>query len=165
MRVPATITLSSLHDVLQIAVGWEGDHLHKFLDHWGDELDEDYELDLYGSVTYLYDLGDRWFHTITVEKKLTAPEDAAHPRCLAGRRSGPMEDSGGPVGYAELVRQIKARRGPRYRELRAAYATVFDPERFDLAAINAELAGLLIRHHVYSEAEEQAKLAAARRRL
>jgi hypothetical protein len=32
LLVPATIRLDKLHDVIQVAMGWEGYHMHAFAD-------------------------------------------------------------------------------------------------------------------------------------
>ena len=73
--VPAAATLAELHHVLQAALGWTDSHLHQFVtdgatygvpDEDGPEgvLDESGVRlrDLPDSLTYLYDLGDRWEH-------------------------------------------------------------------------------------------------------
>jgi len=65
---------------------------------------------------------------------------ALSPRCTAGKRACPPEDSGGPFGYADMLRVLRARRGPRYHEIRETIPRRFDPEAFDLRAVDAELA-------------------------
>ena len=86
--VPDAMTLDELHDVVQGAMGWQDSHLHEFEvdglrfgvpDPEEDEDDEFFDdagatLGLVadeGSVMfYLYDFGDCWSHTLTVEASI-----------------------------------------------------------------------------------------------
>ncbi|HXL88128.1 MAG TPA: plasmid pRiA4b ORF-3 family protein [Streptosporangiaceae bacterium] len=113
LELPSAMTLDLVHETLQIAFDWQGYHLHAFEtacgqfgspdqdDDWSDRADE-------ASVTlsqvapaetakivYVYDFGDDWRHDIVVEKILPAETGIAYPRCIAGRRTAPEEDSGG----------------------------------------------------------------------
>lgn len=45
------------------------------------------------SISYRYDLGDCWDHTITLEKVLPHDLDRRYPTCTAGRGDAPVEDS------------------------------------------------------------------------
>jgi pRiA4b ORF-3-like protein len=109
--VPASCTLSELHDLLQVAMGWTDSHLHQFLagdacygvpdqEFDTDERDEaGFRLaDLPTRFGYLYDFGDGWTHDIEV----LGPGEA-QPGCGYGEGRCPPEDCGGPTGYAELV--------------------------------------------------------------
>ncbi|MFC1794070.1 plasmid pRiA4b ORF-3 family protein, partial [Planctomycetota bacterium] len=55
---------------------------------------------------YLYDFGDCWEHEVLVEKLIEPGEGIIYPICLAGERSCPPEDCGGPWGYADLLRML-----------------------------------------------------------
>jgi hypothetical protein len=50
---------------------------------------------------YSYDFGDDWRHDLMVEKILPAEPGVAYPRCTAGRREAPPEDSGGIWAFNE----------------------------------------------------------------
>lgn len=54
-------------------------------------------------LRHLYDFGDDWHHTITLERSLTADEAPALPYCVDGEALAPMEDSGGVWGRPEIV--------------------------------------------------------------
>jgi hypothetical protein len=43
-------------------------------------------------MTYVYDFGDRWEHTITLEKVVDADPAVTYPTCLTGRGDAPTED-------------------------------------------------------------------------
>ena len=111
--MPADYSLHDLHDVIQIAMGWEDDHLHEFTIHRQGYAPADFELtntleesrvklrDVVKAgdkFSYNYDFGDDWNHLIAVEKVIDG-DPAAPPMCVAGARACPPEDSGGPFGY------------------------------------------------------------------
>jgi len=76
---------------------------------------------------------------VLVEAILTPAGPLKHPLCLAGERACPHEDSGGAPGYANLLDVLRDRRHPDHREMRGWVGHDFDPERFDLAAVNRKL--------------------------
>jgi transcriptional regulator with XRE-family HTH domain len=162
VQVPNDITLGQLHDVIQTAMGWDNCHLHEFRqgesrfgmthDPMGgpletDSLDEnDYrlcELGLREKSTFLYeyDFGDSWEHQIVLEKVLSLPSGFV-PACLKGARACPIEDSGGPWGYTENLAILADPNHPEHAELAEWMGLNFDPEVFDLEAINRRLASL-----------------------
>lgn len=155
--VPGSIKLPKLHDLLQLVMGWTDSHLHSF--QFGkkvftaahadlDELDmlDEKRLTLEAALgdsprtfIYEYDFGDSWRHHIKV-KPLTEPfPDWFYPLCVAGERAAPPDDVGGVMGYAEFLSAI---RDPKHEEHDAMLTWIggaFDPEGFDLNAINRTL--------------------------
>ncbi|MEV0693063.1 plasmid pRiA4b ORF-3 family protein [Streptomyces sp. NPDC050388] len=89
---------------------------------------------------YVYDFGDYWTHHITVEKIHRPAANTHYPRFSAGRRACPPEDCGGPLGYERTLRAIRARKGPRYRELREWGLHKYNLAHFDRDEINRGLA-------------------------
>ncbi len=106
--VPAAATLGELHDVLQIAFAWDGEHLHGFTigrRQYGDPyFDAQYDE---GAITlataftharkpisYVYDFGDSWQHEITLEKTVALDPAAPYAVCVDGRGDAPVEDCG-----------------------------------------------------------------------
>ena len=56
------------------------------------------------TVMYDYDYRAGWEVLIKLEKTLeTCEEGVDYPRCLAGKRSAPPEDCGGPYGFRRLL--------------------------------------------------------------
>ena len=171
LRVPSGLELPLFHNMLQIAFGWQDRHLHEF--RVGDECygpfeeDDDTEtldeselivanaLPYNGStMTYVYDLSDRWIHNVTVNhieptipsrrnRRVRAERYPQALACLAGRRAAPLEDCGGPSGYAELLDAMKSSDHPRRSELLEWAGGSFDPEAIDLDRINWGLASLV----------------------
>ncbi|GLW98060.1 plasmid pRiA4b ORF-3 family protein [Microtetraspora sp. NBRC 16547] len=167
LEVPSAITLRALHDVMQAAFGWEDYHMWVFESPLGRYGVTDRELRINSAsakqlnqvapgqgdrLSYTYDFGDDWEHTIVVEAVTTPEPGIAYPRCLTGRRACPPEDCGGIWGYNYLL-EILA--DPKHEEhedrlewLGLDSADQFHPAAFDLARTNAavsSLAAILIK--------------------
>ncbi len=150
IQVASHITLGKLHDIIQTVMGWEGGHLHAF-ELWGEQystpgmdldmLNEDLvRLNQVGGVktkfSYEYDFGDGWEHQIVVEKVLPPVEGQQYPICVKGKRACPPEDCGGIWGYEEMVQIMADPNHPEYEERLEWLGEEFDPEAFDLDAVN-----------------------------
>ena len=162
--VPNTITLGKLHQVLQVVMGWEDEHLHQFVQ--GRELYgvPDKEEVFFGMsatdenktilssllskekewLTYEYDFGDGWEHKLVLEKKLPFDSAMQLPHCIKGKRACPPEDCGGIWGYMDLIGIMSDKSSPEYAErvewLEENFGIDnFDPEFFDLELINEQL--------------------------
>ena len=106
--VPDTYTFLQFHQVIQYAFNWDDYHLFDFTDKMYDmnvrisepnEEDDFYPVktqdaakvklktffgkDTSKKLLYLYDFGDSWYHTITLEAVLN--KRILKPRCLAGK--------------------------------------------------------------------------------
>ena len=152
-------SLAELHEIIQVAMGWEFSHLYSFevngveygdLDMTGDELDmkDDRRAKLSRLVRgeefkfhYTYDFGDNWQHDIVVEKVLPPEAGKTYPVCVHGKRSGPPEDVGGPWGYMGFVEAMRDPKHPQHDEFTEWYEDPFDPEAFDIDEVNRRLAG------------------------
>ena len=151
--------LIKLHHTIQAAMGWTDAHLHEFeiggvsyaTPHPEDRPERAFVderrvqlhkvLNRISHFGYVYDFGDSWQHTITVEKIVPPPE---HPRGCgyveAGERACPPEDAGGSQSYQEFLGQFA--KNPRHEDVRAFRRWAgqdFDPNRFDRHAANAAL--------------------------
>ena len=114
------LSIADLHRVIQLLMGWEDDHLHRFRFHGRDygieELDgmpfdedaEDVPLSRFGfrpaeRFLYEYDFADGWEAEIRVEKVIdgAVSDEKLTPRYIAGREPAPPDGSGRPRRYAE----------------------------------------------------------------
>ena len=149
--------LDELHDIIQAAMGWTNSHLHMFeidgecyapdpdpldFDAGEDEADTALSYALGGTTrfTYTYDFGDDWQHTIEIEKTLPVDDTVTYPRCLKGKRACPPEDCGGPWGYQHLLESLADPTHADHADLLDWLGDDFNPESFDLKAINTRLA-------------------------
>ena len=151
-------TLEELHALIQVTMGREFEHRYCFniggveyadLDMTSDEDVEDACDTRLSEVIparnrrprflYEYDFGDEWIHQLIVEERFPPKEGVKYPICLAGQRACPPEDSGGPWGYSDFVETITNPDHQRHEETLEWVGGEFDPERFDLEAVNNEL--------------------------
>jgi Plasmid pRiA4b ORF-3-like protein len=127
LELASDLFLDQVHEIMQAAFGWTDSHLHQFgsgagrcdpgTEHYlcpfqveeGDPgvPEEDVRLDEVltepgDKLSYEYDFGDGWQHTITLEAILPRPSSGPRAVCITGRRDGPPEDCGG-VGAYELI--------------------------------------------------------------
>ena len=149
-------SLRRLHEIIQTCMGWSDSHLHSFQiggEEYGEpdpmgelEFHNEGKMKLsqvaaqgYKKFSYTYDFGDNWEHTIQLEKT-AAPEPGVHyPRCTDGKRACPPEDCGGPWGYQDFLEAIQKPGHPEHEDMLEWIGGEFDPEKFDLEAVNQEL--------------------------
>jgi hypothetical protein len=143
---------------LQHAIGWKNIHPHRF--RVGTELFgrpsglaepvRDSRWITLGDVhsrgirafTYEYGFPDGWTHAIRIESVAEAGPAGARPICLGGERACPPETSGGPDGYVDGLQALPGSFGPELSETPDWLRHGFDPERFDLEAVNAALSSV-----------------------
>jgi len=149
--------LDQFHQIIQIVMGWENCHLHKFtckgkqyemtMPHLMDMYEEgeeetkyclrDLKLQQNEEIAYLYDFGDSWEHIIEVE--LIKEGTLTNPVCLAGKQACPYEDSGGIHHYYHILKILKNPKHPDHQGFKDWLPDNFDPTTFGLKAINREL--------------------------
>ncbi|MCC7475151.1 MAG: plasmid pRiA4b ORF-3 family protein [Pirellulales bacterium] len=152
--VVADCTLDILHEIIQIAMGWDSCHLHQFehgkarftnpcFDLDSDDLYDETQVLLSQLVAdgckklrYWYDFGDDWWHTIKIEKTLHPKPGDKFPLCQAGEGACPPEDCGGTWGYYELLRTLKDPKSEDREEMLEWLGEDFDPAKFDLNETN-----------------------------
>jgi hypothetical protein len=162
VRVPGTITLSQLHRILQIAMGWEDSHLHRFVidrrrtgtkhGQLDSQILNDETIQLRNTVAllkfrllyYEYDFGDDWVHELHVERAFPQAKATQSVSCTAGERCCPPEDCGGPIGYQELLKVLQDPRHSDHEEMLEWVGGSFDPEMFDVGSVNKKLRRLRI---------------------
>ena len=156
IQVNSSITLHKLHQILQVVMGWFDSHLHQFIvrgeyygipdPDFGPKVKSEKRVKLNQIVTrkgskfiYEYDFGDSWEHTIVLEKILEPEAGVHYPICLEGERACPPEDCGGIWGYYHLLEAIQDPNHPEHEEMLEWLGDDFDPEEFDVDAVNEEL--------------------------
>ncbi len=157
--IPRDITLGNLHHVIQIAMGWEDNHLHEFeigRKRYGQMIAEEFGFEdatinedivhLNGvakpkaKFMYTYDFGDGWQHEIHIEREVESGSDKRQASCIAGENACPPEDCGGPFGYPDMVAILSDPQHEEYEDMREWVGEDFDPLQFDLTAVNRRLA-------------------------
>ena len=154
-------TLEELHALIQVTMGWGFEHLYRFniggVEYTDLEManDEDVE-DACGTqlsevlparnrrprFQYEYDFGDEWNHQLIVEERFLPEEGVKYPICVAGQRACPPEDCGGHWSYHDFVEAVSDPKHRQHEEILEWVGGGFDPEVFDIEAINRELAAV-----------------------
>jgi hypothetical protein len=157
IRVLDQFTLHQFHRVLQIIFSHLDYHLYAFElgsrhfeapDPESEAEDAtairlcDLALSTGSQFTYLYDFGDGWEHDIVVEAELPMPSENGpdwSPRLLNGERAAPPEDAGGPPGFMEVMEALNDQSHPRHEEIRNWVGRTYDPDIFDVWAVDHAL--------------------------
>ena len=174
LEVASDTALSTLHEVLQAAMGWGDCHLHRFAvggpvfgrgavelvsaqdvaqgEVGTPEADvhlDEVLVDVGDRLAYTYDFGDGWDHTIKLEAVLPRADDAPRVRCTAGRRACPPEDVGGIPGFEVLLDVLAdpdaARRDPDAADRLEWLEDLYGGEGFDPAAFAVEETDAAVR--------------------
>jgi hypothetical protein len=139
-------------------MGWEFEHLYRFIiggvEFMDTEMRDDDEVEDASQAKlsdvlpirnrrprfeYEYDFGDGWLHQLIVEERLPPEQGAKYPVCVAGQRACPPEDCGGPWSYPDFLEEISNPDHDRHEEMLEWVGGEFDPEGFDVEAVNREL--------------------------
>ena len=140
-------TIRTLHETVQLVMGWANCHLHQFIIRgkeygvayeggisFADNPDKvrlsDFRFKPHEEFEYVYDFGDNWEHDIRVEKILALNPARAYPVCIGGAQPCPPEDSGGPWCYMSRRRTRTPRRGRQ--KTRSNTSNQFDPDSVNL---------------------------------
>ena len=163
IELPINIRLDRLHLAIQAAMGWTNTHLYEIRAQdvgwgipdrdWGDgpldarkpNLGDVLEDVGTKTLTYLYDFGDGWEHTVKVERLIDPEPGALYPRLIEASGRCPPEDIGGPWGYAEFLEAIGNQKHERHAESKERLADDFDPNLVDAGWLAEEVTTLAKR--------------------
>ena len=150
--IPDTL-LPDLHKIIQTVMGWNNSHLHQFRKDnvfYSEPNEENPPGNIdYSAVPvtnllkqpgdrfyYEYDFGDDWNHLIELEKIVPEEEGMTYPTCLEGAGNCPPEDSGGVLGYKELINILADPNNEEYDDISDWMGDDFDPLAFNLEDVN-----------------------------
>lgn len=119
--VDSDISLSELHDIIQLCMGWSNSHLYEFITadnmHLVDRLDPDSNNEVLASdvlledlssqsnqLKYIYDFGDWWEHTLIISETQKHHDKIAI--LIEAEGYCPPEDVGGVPGYEMLLETL-----------------------------------------------------------
>ncbi len=160
LDVPADIRLDRLHAVLQAALGWADYHLWELRARdvgwgvpdpdWPDGPHDARKTTLWQAIedtgartlTYLYDFGDGWEHTIKILRFDDAEPGRKYPVLIEASGRCPPEDVGGPWGYADFLDAIADPDHEQHDDIKEWYEGDFDPEDVPVDRLKAAVASL-----------------------
>ena len=164
--VPENLNFYQFHNVMQACFDWKDCHLHQFVTEvdaagnptriiqpqW-DEMESRRDMqaqdssevtlkDVFASrirIRYEYDFGDGWIHTIELCRVIDDCQ-TPYPRCIMAIGDAPMEDCGGPDGFAYVMKAFNDPRHPEHKEITEwVRSTWWHP--LDVQRINAFIKG------------------------
>ena len=104
-------SISQLHHLIQMIVGWDGYFLHEFHiwgRYYGSFYSNDYRVPLShfafkekDKFTYTYNFYEFWEHELRVEKITPLSLNDYSPKVISGKRACPIEGIGGAKYYYE----------------------------------------------------------------
>ncbi len=164
VTIPVSITLKTLHDIVQAAMGWMDSHLWTFtIDHAeyglpsGDDDWRDSPLinartaalpDILKprktKIQYLYDFGDSWEHALTITSRRMGEEGQSYPCYVGGEQNAPIDDCGGIPGFYESLHILADPKHREYEETRSWFGE-YDPAIIDKRRIEAGLKAIAKR--------------------
>jgi hypothetical protein len=173
VEAPASMTLKTLHDVIQSVMNWQDCHLWEFTiakqrfgppldDDWGDSPKQDARKVRLRDVLkprktvidYLYDFGDSWEHRITLTKVRPGEAGITYPRYMGGEYNAPPEDCGGLPGFYNTLDALEDKKHPDHADAEEWFGD-YDPNRVDVPAIEAALLRLSGRRASRKRAGQQ----------
>lgn len=141
--VPENLNFYQLHNVLQNCFAWKDCHLHQFVvevdadgyptrvlqPQWGEvevlsgvQVQDSTEVtisDIFTSrkrIVYEYDFGDGWLHTVELCRVIDDCRNPS-PQCIMAVGDAPMEDCGGPDGFAHIMEVLNNPKHPEHKEI------------------------------------------------
>ncbi len=156
-------TITQLHRIIQVAMGWEDVHLHHFRIHGRDyssgsigatcAADPDaitlasFRLRPPERCTYIYNFSAWWHHDVRLEQIVAPDLRRTYPVCIDGKHACPPEDCAGPDDYRARLRACLS-------------LTAYD----DLTLV-ADVVGRWLDQDVRGTEDEQAEVAIALERM
>ena len=126
----SNVTLDTLHQIIQKAMGWKGYHRHQHSfaqKYYGTPypIHDEFDMEILkernitlgqfqfapkkgSKLKYEYAFGDSWIHLIKVEQMIADDPGFSRPECLSGENACPPEDVGGVWGYAVVQLPLDA---------------------------------------------------------
>lgn len=164
--MPVTGSLRMLHDVIQAAMGWQDYHLWQFEagdrlygvpdSHWPDRDLAAAKTVRLGALidrgvrclTYTYDMGDDWRHTVAIEDVGQGDPGEHYPRFVAGERRCPPEDVGGFPGFEMFLDAMADPSHEEHAHLRKWYGGPFNADDIDAEAAKRRIATIAQRRQI-----------------
>jgi hypothetical protein len=147
--IPTSVTLKTLHDVIQAAMGWFDYHLWEFTiaeRRYGLPMDEDWGAEPRADaskirlrdllkqphtvIDYIYDFGDNWEHRLTITDVRAGDANLSYPRYIGGEQNCPPEHCGGLSGFYETLDAATDPEQPDHAEAKLWFDD-YDPNEID----------------------------------
>jgi hypothetical protein len=157
IRVPGTLSLHSLHAILQICFGWNDDATYRFLVgkifYGPDTIDTSNNISNSSEVqlhelekgmgfifAYIYDGGNGWECEITLEEVLSANDEVSAPQLLNAHQGRPPSSFDDIHEYQDFLRVLAESDTDRTSALaKHNLADTFDPAFCDIETLKRQI--------------------------
>jgi hypothetical protein len=166
--VNENITFHNLHLVIQKSMGWLNYHMYQFspsgygsypiIEEEPESADsgvftqkamksakttlQKYYEEYGAKLTYTYDFGDDWNHSVILEE--TTDEKVMFAKCISAKGSCPPENCGGIYGYHNMLQTLNDPNDPEYEEMRE-WLGLMDGEEWKLNNVDIESINLMLK--------------------
>lgn len=164
LLVRGTTTIYELHHIIQIAMGWEDDHLNRFriygkdygVYHDGgmDFADDprrvqltDFQFRCRDRFQYEYNFYAEWLHDIRIEAITEAEPQRFYPVCIGGKHACPPESARDAWHYQAQLRELKWLKYESQREVNQLLGTA-NPFAFQRRVVNRRFKN---QEHLYPQ--------------
>ncbi len=157
VEVPTSVTLKTMHDIIQAVMGWFDLHLWEFTidrQRYGPPMDEDWGPELHEeagkvrlrdvlkvsqtTIDYVYDFGDNWEHRLIATGIRAGDPEGSYPCYVGGEKNGPPEDCGGIPGFYDMLNTLADPDHPNHADA-TEWAGDYDPDTVDETPIKYAL--------------------------
>ncbi len=157
VEVPTSVTLKTLHAIIQATVGGFDCHFWEFTiakRRYGMPMDEDWGTgpradaskvrlrDVLAprktTIDYIYDFGDGWEHRLTVTNVRVGDPNLAYPRYVGGERNGPPVDCGRMPGFYAMLDTAADPEHPHHADAKE-WLDEYDPNEINVLPIRVAL--------------------------
>lgn len=142
--VPLSLSLLTLHDIIQCTMGWLdyylfqfeiGDRIYVHPEYCGELDRKDYKASSRRltsladrgvmQFTYKYDFGDRWMHDLTIERIRLGSADVDYPVFVDGAGRCPPENCGGHECFLMFLEEALDPTHPWHGNAQSWYETIY----------------------------------------
>lgn len=165
VEVNTSMTLKTLHTVIQSVMNWTNSHLWEFSigkQRFGPPLDDDWDDEPKQDagkvrlrdvlkprktvIEYLYDFGDSWEHRIVVTKVRPGQPGVGYPRYVGGEYNAPPDDCGGLPGFYNTLEALADKKHPDHAYAKEWFGE-YDPDKIDELPIKWAVGRIAVRRN------------------
>jgi hypothetical protein len=144
-------TMTELHKLIQISMGWKGKLRFRFYcetPEGGKEYLHDTiklgDIDFHGKKEIIYEYGPKWVIKIMIMSSYQPANDEA-ARFVAGDSAAPPEQLDGPRHFSKLVYSLEIGGNTEKQSAQSELGVDFVPGQFDLEKLNRDLQTALLK--------------------
>jgi hypothetical protein len=144
-------TMTELHKLIQISMGWKGQHSFRFYcetPEGGKEYLRDTaklgDIDFHGKKEIIYEYGTKWIIKVMIMSSYQPANNEA-ARFVAGDGAAPPEQLDGPRHFNKLMYFLETGGNAEKQSAQKELGLDFVPDQFDLDKLNRNLQDVMVK--------------------